>query len=116
MVRLTKEQQKILKHIATGTYVYPDAEYNKRSKACQNIESLADKKLIEYEAKPDGRSYYKNFSLTIDGLFELEMCRCEAKKDFRWWVTLFVAVFAALGGWRDEIFGFIHIVMRLFLR
>ena len=96
MVRLTKEQQKILKRIAKGKYIYPDAEYDTQSKAWQNLVKLTDEKLIEYEVNPDGGSCYKNFTLTIDGRLELEAYKREAKKDARWWVTTAISMAALI--------------------
>ena len=99
MTRLTKEQLKILKLIAKGKYIFPDSDFDYRSKAGQNLDKLISEKLIDYDFDDSGKSYFKNFALTIEGQLAHEDGMREAKKDLRWWITTAIAILALLLHW-----------------
>ena len=91
-MQLTKEQYKILKRISKGKYKYPDISYDIRSEAFQNIAKLTDAKLIDYDLNPGDDSYYKDFSLTIEGQLVFETHSKEKRNNLRWWVTTAIAL------------------------
>ena len=100
MARLTEEQARILKLIAKGKYIFPETTYDIRTEAWQNIIKLTKEKLIDYDLNSDGGAYYNNFTLTDEGIVEIEEReraeKEESKKDTRWRVTTVISILALI--------------------